>query len=61
MEHVYTAHFSLSFVAYTLDILQLEQSCQQMNYGTTVWVWLIHPKFSFLHISTGMLFLSYVY
>ena len=38
MEHVYTAHFSLSFVAYTLDILQLEQSCQQMNYGTTVWV-----------------------
>jgi len=27
VEHVFTAHFSLLFVAYTLDILQLEQSC----------------------------------
>jgi len=49
VEHVYTAHFLLLFVACTLDILQLEQSCLQMNFGNTVWVWLIHSNFSFLH------------
>jgi len=38
VEHVYTAHFLLLFVACTLDILQLEQSCLQMNFGNTVWV-----------------------